>query len=162
MATVATHPPAPDEPWWSTEFQLPGSPFRAELRFTEFQTDGGPELVLSGFALVQPDPRDTESPEEFKSIGQAVIRDLANRWTLLERTARQHIELFTGTTVQTKTMRQRRELSDAFLARMVSRHRELRESGVAPTKALAREEAVSPSTVKNWMAVARKRKIEAS
>jgi hypothetical protein len=161
-ANIRVDPPVGrEDPYWRAQIRPAGSPFTFELAFVEL-TDPH-ELVLAGVEVQQPRPDEVEGPDRLKSVTAATMRELADHWGTFEKAARQTIELFSGESLQVKGrlgVRVRRELSPEFLADVVRRRAEFRKRGMQPTQALAREEGVSVSTVKNWMQKAREAGIE--
>jgi hypothetical protein len=155
-STLRVTPPAKDEPWWTCEFQIPveqatrepkaaekeDSPLTFKLLFTEL-TDPQ-EFVLWRVTAEQPNPRE-QMPRNIEVRGLVA----------LEQAARRNLELLARDEFQVKVRRSRRELTPEFLANVARRHRLLAEQGAAPTKALAEEEGVAGSTVKNWLRQAR-------
>ena len=65
------------------------------------------------------------------------------------------LQSFLGEGNFTARPRERRNLSDEFLRDVVRRHREYERQGTQATAALAREERVGTSTVRNWLRKAR-------
>jgi hypothetical protein len=145
--------------YWTVTVSPAGSPFRTVLRFAE----AGGELVLARAAIEQPDPDDLEPGEKLQSITAPTVRDLADHWDALEDGARSYLAVLSRESFSTKDVarvRTRRVLSDEFLADVVRRRAGYRAQGVSANRALAREERVSVSTVKNWLAKAREAGIE--
>ena len=148
-------PPTKDDPYWKVTVSPAGSPFRWVLRFAE----AADELILARVSIEQPHPDELEGGEGLKNITAPTLRDLANHWDGLEDGARAYLGALGGVSFSTKDVahvRPRRVLPDEFLADVVRRHASYRAQGVSANQALAREERVGVSTVKNWLTKARK------
>jgi hypothetical protein len=153
-------PPSPRDPYWKVTVSPAGSPFRTVLRFARTAS----ELILAGVSIEQPPPEEVEEGE-LKNITAPTVRDLANHWSALEDGARAYLAVLSEGSFSTKDVarvRTRRVLSGEFLADVVRRHASYRAQGISANQALAREERVSVSTVKNWLAKARQAGIEGS
>jgi hypothetical protein len=154
----------PGEPY-AVRYQPDGSPFAFVWHFFEIEhEDGRSELVCTGAHIQQTRDADAGAHE---ALTAPVVRDLANRWERLEHFARAALAEMIGfdgddspAPLTRGSVRTRRNLSPEFLADVVRRHRGYGARGVAPTQALAREERVSTSTVKNWMRKAQEAGIE--
>jgi hypothetical protein len=175
MAHIETRLPAKRASGWGryprVAIQLDGSPLRFCFWFVELEHDDGSHELRCLRAVIEPPVDDPvkELDPDTKALTAPVVRDLANQWDKLESYARLRLELVYGWDVSGQGsfaqgasadavpagVRSRRELSPEFLASVVRRHREHRARGEAPTQMLAREERVSPSTVKHWLRKAR-------
>jgi hypothetical protein len=153
----------PDRYYHSVKLTPNGSRLRWAFRFTQFEEGGERELVLMEAGLEQlfddPSKVDWEREEPAALTGPAV-RDFLGSWDRYANVARDILEAHLGGGIE-RAPRTRRELTNEFLADVVRRHADYRRQGVAPTEALAREEGVGTSTVRNWLGKARKRGIEA-
>lgn len=125
----------------------PGSSFHYVLNLGRTDTD---ELICGAVAI---EPPQGEKPIPLTA---PVIRELADRFETLEQHARSAVAVSLGNGEKVlPRVRSRRELSPEFLRDVQRRHDEYREQGLAPTQTLAREERVSPGTVKHWLRKAR-------
>jgi hypothetical protein len=139
-----------------------GSPLRYEFRYSLIEHDDGrQELVCMESGLVQPfdDPEEAD-PNNLAAISAATVRDFKDQWSRYERAAHVTLESALGKENFTARPRERRVLSDDFLADVVRRHREYERQGMPATAALAREKLVGTSTVRNWLRKAREAGIE--
>ncbi len=138
-----------------------GSPLRFDFRYRIVDDDGRRELVLMESGLVQPfdDPNDAD-PDNLAAVSAAAIADFKENWTRYERAARTTLASAIGDPALTARPRERRVLSDEFLADVLTRHRAAERRGLQGTATVAREELVGTSTVRNWLRKARERGIE--
>jgi hypothetical protein len=140
-----------------------GSRLRYEYSYLEAAGEDGRQLVCTETGITQlfDDPREVLGADATAAaeVTPPVVRDFLGQWERLEQAARLNLESFLGGGF-TRSVRTRRELSDEFLADVVRRHRQFGARGVAPTEALAREEGVGSSTVRNWLRKAREAGIE--
>ncbi len=164
-SALAYREPTKDHPFWTIIATQAGSPFTVTLEYAAWTNEDGSKRTfgLANVSVAQADPGEAPT-EDFKNITTATMRDLADNWDGLDNAARAYLAVLTKGTVTTQDLfsvspRTRRVLSDSFLADMVRRHADYRTQGIGANKALAREERVSVSTVKHWLATARKRGI---
>ena len=138
-----------------------GSPLRFEFRYLILEDDDRRELVLMESALVQgfDDPREAD-PDNLAPVTAAAVQDFKDNFTRYEQAARVTLASAVGDPTLTARPRERRVLSDEFLADIVARHRAAERQGMRGTATVAREELVGTSTVRNWLARARERGIE--
>jgi hypothetical protein len=127
-------------------------------------TERGVNVCL-GFGIEQREDPVGRDLSDADTVTRPVLTDLAKRWDKLEQVARINLEAQLGWGEAPeggfrRSVRTRRELSRTFLADVVKRHNAFRAKGLSPTQSLAREERVSPSTVKNWLRKAREAGIE--
>jgi hypothetical protein len=158
---------------WRVTIALSGSPLHHVLHLVEHDD----ELVCADVAVAQPDGSESTVP-----ISAPVVRELADRFDRLVQLAQVSVKGMHRVTLSPATeegavvplhpssgrssarlnlgVRTRRTLSDEFLRDVVRRHAEHQAKGRPPTQTLAREERVSPSTVKHWLRKAREAGIE--
>ena len=139
------------------------SPFQFEFAYIQVEEDGRRELVCVESGVVQQTPvKPGPGGDEVASVTSAVIRNFSERWTQYERAASASLAaafgIETGAEFSVRS-RERRVLSDEFLADVVKRHRDAERQGVPGTKAVADQERVGTSTVRNWLRQARDRGI---
>ena len=122
---------------------------------------------MLGFGIEQREDPIGRDLSDADNVTRPVITDLAKRWDKLEQVARINLEAQLGSGEAPeggfrRGVRTRRDASEAFLADVVQRHNAFRAKGLPPTQSLAREERVSPSTVKHWLRKAREAGVEES
>ena len=142
--------------YYRVQIEPNGLPLRYEFRYLRVEDDqGNREVVLMESGLVQPfdDPNEADA-DNLARVSAAAIRDFAKDWTGFENAARATLTSAIGDPALTVRPRQRRTLSDEFLAGIVARQR------TRGTATVAREELVGTSTVRNWLQKARERGIE--
>jgi hypothetical protein len=148
--------------YYRVQIEPNGSPLRYEYRYIQIERDDGRhELVCLESGIVQPtdDPAKLD-PDNLAAITPAVIRDFKDQWERYERAAHATLAATLGVDDVTARPRERRVLSDEFLADIVARRRAAERRGLAGTATVAREERVGTSTVRNWLRHARERGIE--
>jgi hypothetical protein len=161
--TFTTTPPSRNDPLWRVHVHTEGDPHAYVLGFPELKAEDGETAIPLAEATITQAPADV--PEEARMITGPVVRDFADHLHAYEQAARFNLTRGAGragaaTDRFSRGPRTRRELSEGFLRDVVRRHAEFRERGLSPTLTLARDEGVSPSTVKHWLRKAREAGID--
>lgn len=142
--------------------QPDGSPLVHVFRYLLIEHDDGRrELALFRAGVEHPSDVESLDPHDSTRVTVGPVRDLADRFERLERFARTHLAVLIGADIDDDVLagrsRERRELTDEFLADIARRYQEHEKGGRPPTQTIAREERVGTSTVKNWVRKARER-----
>jgi hypothetical protein len=148
------------ERYYRVQIEPDGSPLRHQFSYVLVQDDEGDrELVCVESGIVQPvDDLADLDPDNLPLVTAAVVRDFEETWERYERAASASLASVLDVDA-TPRPRERRVLSDEFLADIVERHRDAERQGVPGTKALAHQERVGTSTVRGWLRQARQRGI---
>jgi hypothetical protein len=148
--------------YYRVHIEPDGSPLRYEFSYGRIgHDDGRHELVCMESGLVQTFEGPREADENnLAPVTAAAVRDFKEQWTRYERAANVTLQSALGEENFTARPRERRELSDEFLRDILQRHREHQRHGRQGTAAIAREERVGTSTVRNWLRKAREAGIE--